>query len=308
MSVPGPGEGPGEAVVACVKWAALRPDVDPLEGTLDADDRRSGFSESERAAVEVALQLAARRGVRAVALCVGPAAADPSLRELLAAGVDDVARVDVAAPLRSDEVAALLARALDELAIRPLVVCCGDQSADRGSGSVPAFLAHELGATQALGLVELEVTDVGSLRAVRRLDGGRRERLTVPLPAVVSVEGAVADLRRAPLSALLRAERTPVRVLADPTPREHHDEPRLRPWRPRPRVVPPPLGERALDRIVALTGALVERTPPRTVELEPAAAAEAILDQLRVWGYLPDGGEPPPADVVERVDEPPLLG
>jgi hypothetical protein len=37
---------------------------------------------------------------------------------------------------------------------------------------------------------------------------------------------------------------------------------------------------------VQLTGALVDRTPPRTLELEPAAAAEAIIDQLREWGYL----------------------
>ena len=32
-------------------------------------------------------------------------------------------------------------------------VVCGDVSADRGSGSVPAFLAAELDAAQALGLV-----------------------------------------------------------------------------------------------------------------------------------------------------------
>jgi len=54
-------------------------------------------------------------------------------------------------------------------------------------------------------------------------------------------------------------------------------------------VVEPPTGEHALDRIVALTGALVDRTPPRTVDLEPAAAADAILDQLRSWGYVEPG-------------------
>jgi putative heme iron utilization protein len=39
---------------------------------------------------------------------------------------------------------------------------------------------------------------------------------------------------------------------------------------------------------VALTGALVDRNPPRTVVLDPSEAADAIVEQLRSWGYLPD--------------------
>jgi putative heme iron utilization protein len=50
--------------------------------------------------------------------------------------------------------------------------------------------------------------------------------------------------------------------------------------------VPAPSGADALERVVQLTGAFVERTPPRTVELAPAEAAQAVLDQLRTWGYL----------------------
>ena len=37
---------------------------------------------------------------------------------------------------------------------------------------------------------------------------------------------------------------------------------------------------------LALTGALVERTPPRRIEFDAPEAAEAILEQLRAWGYL----------------------
>ncbi len=66
-----------------------------------------------------------------------------------------------------------------------------------GTGALPAFLAHELAAAQALGLVTL-TTDGHRLAAERRLDGGWRERLTVPCPAVCSVEAAGVRLRRAP--------------------------------------------------------------------------------------------------------------
>jgi electron transfer flavoprotein beta subunit len=61
---------------------------------------------------------------------------------------------------------------------------------------------------------------------------------------------------------------------------------RAEPLRPRARVMPPPAGDTARDRIVALTGALVDRTPPRTVEGTPEEAADAILEQLRTWGYV----------------------
>ena len=88
---------------------------------------------------------------------------------------------------------------------RPALVLCGDRSVDRGTGALPAFVAHELGAAQALGLVTLEPGD-GVLSAERRLDSGWRERLRVPLPAVCSVEAAGIRLRRASLAGALAAE------------------------------------------------------------------------------------------------------
>ena len=59
------------------------------------------------------------------------------------------------------------------------------------------------------------------------------------------------------------------------------------PYRPRARALPAPSPELDVrDRILALTGALVERTPPRTVHADPAEAAELLLEQLRAWGEL----------------------
>ena len=96
----------------------------------------------------------------------------------------------------------------------PLVVC-GDYSADRGSGTVPAALAALTGLPQALGLVSAVLAEPAAdgvdgsssparIRVQRRLDGARREELLVSPPAVVSVEGSVARLRRAPLVEAVR--------------------------------------------------------------------------------------------------------
>lgn len=281
-------------VGACVKWVDLNPEIDPLHGSVEHRRHGAGFSESDQAAVETALRLAEEWGAQVVVACFGPEAADGALRELLACGASRAVRIEPAdehdAEVTSAEVARLLAGVWSDASDRPDVVVCGDASVDRGSGAVPAFLAHELGAAQALGLIEVTV-DGTRLHALRRLDGARRERLRIEAPAVLSVEGAVADLRRAPLSATLATRSAPIEVhRVQGAHGASGDQPRLHPWRPRPRVLPPPEGDRALDRIVALTGALVDRTPPRTLELDPPDAARAILDQLREWGYLSQEG------------------
>lgn len=277
-------------IAACVKWVDLSPQIDPLHGTVEPRPHGAGLSESDLAAVETALLFAQAWDAEVVVATVGPPEADGALRELLAAGAHRAVRVHADGqhgPVEptSPEVARLLVAAWGDA--RPDLVVCGDASVDRGSGAVPAYLAHELGAAQALGLIGVEPSGHGRLSALRRLDGARREQLSLEAPAVVSVEGSVATLRRAPLAATLEARGRPVEVhevrLADEA-----DEPRLHPWRPRPRVLPPPAGERPLDRIVALTGAHVERTPPRTLVLDPPEAAAAILAQLREWGYLAD--------------------
>ena len=65
---------------------------------------------------------------------------------------------------------------------------------------------------------------------------------------------------------------------------------RILQWRPPPRSLPAPEGTDAFERVVSLTGALEERTPPRVVELAPPQAAAEILRQLHRWGYLTDAG------------------
>jgi hypothetical protein len=110
----------------------------------------------------------------------------------------------------------------------------------------------------------------------------------VPTPAVVSVEGSVATLRRASLSHSLGAKRTRIEVRPGPTGDPEH--PLVRPYRPRTRVVPAPEGP-TLDRVrdlLDIGGGPAAHA--ETVHLEPEAAAHRLLDQLREWGYLDDVG------------------
>jgi electron transfer flavoprotein beta subunit len=171
------------------------------------------------------------------------------------------------------------------------MVVCGAYSLDRGSGSVPAFIAHHLGVAQALGLVSvsLDGSTGDSIHGVRRLDGGRRELLDVPMPCVLSLESSVATLRRAALRDALRAERTPIECRTVAVPTRTAVAAIVTPYRPRARVLAPPVAATALDRIRELTDAGGHATRGETVELEPRAAAARIAAALREWGYLADG-------------------
>lgn len=257
------------------------------------DPRWGGVSDADRAALEIALRLAERRGDVVEVVAVGPAAADETLRQALAAGAARVRRIDASTSLTSPAIAAALAAVIGAASEGPPLVVCGDYSADRGSGSVPAFLADALGAAQALGLIAVDtdmLSDTYRVAVTRRLDGGRRERLEVDAPAVISVEGSVARLRRASLTAELSAAEQTIIVTAGPT-GPIHEPAAAGPYRPRARVLPAPAGEGALDRIRALTGGDGPSGHGETVVLEPAAAAARIISALGDWGYLSPLGD-----------------
>jgi electron transfer flavoprotein beta subunit len=287
-------------IVAALGWSWRETEVDPLTGAVSADRRDRGPGQSELAALEHALRLGQRQDARVVAATVGPAEADAMLRDALAAGAADALRVEpaswTAGPRPADlvggeqESAAALAAALRQHYGVPDLVLCGDRSADRATGSFPAFLAASLGAAQVLGVVRMEPQDDGALRVHRRLDGGRREVLLVRRPAVVSVEAAGVRLRRAGLPATLASAEATITVAGMPAAAVR----RIRvlgthPYRPRPRELPAPSGT-ALRRTLELTGALVERTPPTVIgPLPPGQAADELLAYLRRHGYLAAG-------------------
>jgi electron transfer flavoprotein beta subunit len=288
--------GPGPVLVAR-KWVDRRPTVDLLTGEVSTDPRSSGASEADEAALEWGLRLAGVWGVGVLAVTAGPPDAEAVLRPALAAGAGGAVRIDLTSPPghlaggapSSRAVASALALVARTAGSR--MVLCGDLSLDRGSGAVPAFLAGELGAAQGLGLVSLapDPDRPGHLGAWRRLDGGRREELALAPPWVCSVEGGTARLRRAELAGVLAAGRAPVEVVTAETsgPAPPHPA-RTGPGRPRTHLLtgPDPTAD-ARHRILALTGALVERTPPLTLTLGPGEGADRILEALRAWGELP---------------------
>lgn len=254
-------------------------------GHADDDARFAGVSLADRAALEVALRLAAACDDQVLAVSVGPAAAAHVLREALACGAGDAVHIEQPPGGDSRDVARELAEALRGAR----AVVCGDHSLDRGSGSVPAFVAHHLGAAQGLGLVDVitaEGSTVNGVHAVRRVDGGRREVLRVGFPCVLSVEGSAATLRRASLRNALAGTTGAVQHRVGAPPRHAPPPTLVAPFRPRPRAMAAPTSTDVLERLRLLTDAIGAPARGETVELPPRAAAERIIAALRSWGYV----------------------
>ncbi len=281
-------------IAICLKWVDHR--VDPALGAPLPDRRFAGVSAADQAALEWALRCReAGLGGEVVAITAGPPAAESVLRDALATGADRAIRIDLPFGAPSRAVAAAIAATIaGQMPVEPPgestgenIVWCGDYSFDRGTGSVPAYIADELGIAQALGLVAIQIgADSSSgIEVLRRLDGGRRERVAIHGSAVLSVEGSTALVRRAPLRRLL-AERPVTVVPMATTSRDHAVD--ARPYRPRPRTFAAPVGATALERVKALTSAGAASTAHgESVTLDPAAAADRILVALVDWGYLP---------------------
>jgi electron transfer flavoprotein beta subunit len=279
MSGPGSAAGhvAGRRTAALLKRVDLRPEVDPLTGELTPDPH-GGMSAADRCA----LALAIATGDDVLAVSAGPASAVEVLREALAAGASRAVWIEMPADAPSDAVAEALAAAVRGCAY----VWCGDYSTDRGSGSVPAYVAAHLDAAQALGLsaVDVSPTADGAVAVHRRLDGGRQELLTAHAPAVFSVEAGVIGPVRPALKAVLAAATAPIERVAV----EVRERPvgRIAAYRPRSQVLPgPAVGLSPRERLLAMSGALADHEPPRVVHGDAVTAADELLDFLRSRGF-----------------------
>ena len=282
-------------VCVAVKPVAPVIEVDWRTGGVRLDERHLVRTPADAAACAIGARIAAALGVEVVVVAVaGPRSLDV-LRTALAEGAARAMRV-VVGDEDLDDVgpetqwpSAVVAGALAELCADASVVVCGDASGDRGSSTVPPLLAQRLGVPQALGLRTAAIDD-GRVLAVRRLDAGRRERLAIDPPCVISVEAGAATPPRAPLPDVVglgegRGQLTEHRVPAPAGARRGDPAGTvLGPYRPRASDVAAPIERGAVRRAIEVAGTLSRRDPPEVVRLDPDEAAVAILERLERWG------------------------
>ena len=144
-----------------------------------------------------------------VAVSMGEARCQETLRTALAMGADRAILVESASELQPLAVAKLFKALVDRE--QPGLVLLGKQAIDDDSNQVGQSLAALLGWAQATFIGKLELSD-GEATVAREVDEGI-ERLKVKLPAVVTVDLRLNEPRYASLPNIMKAKKKPVETL-----------------------------------------------------------------------------------------------
>jgi electron transfer flavoprotein beta subunit len=152
------------------------------------------------------------RGVaeEVVAVSLGEAKCQETLRTALAMGADRAVHVQTDAELQPLAVAKLLSRVVERE--QPGLVILGKQAIDDDSNQTAQMLAALLGWPQATFASKLELKD-GGLEVTREVDAGL-ETIAIRLPAVVSADLRLNEPRYASLPNIMKAKRKPIDTLS----------------------------------------------------------------------------------------------
>jgi electron transfer flavoprotein beta subunit len=170
------------------------------------------INEPDAYALEEALQLKEKHGGEVVVLCAGPARAAQTIREALAKGADRAIHIEEEnlAKLDTLGVAQLLAAAAREE--RPDLILTGLQSDDLGAGQTGVVLAELLGMPSSTIIMQVEV-DGSGIRVKRELENGWFQHITMPLPAVLTIQSGINKLRYATLMGIKKARTKEIRTI-----------------------------------------------------------------------------------------------
>jgi electron transfer flavoprotein beta subunit len=210
-------------IAVCIKQVVTREwHVRVNESGTWIRDRDAGWelNEPDAYALEEALRLKERHGGEVVVLSAGPARVAQVLREALARGADRAIHVQSDSLAEADAltVAVELARVLrDE---KPDLILTGLQSDDQGFAQVGVMLAEKLDLPHATIVMEVQVAPGeggGNVRVKRELEGGWFQWISMPVPAALTIQSGINQLRYATLKGIMAAKKKELRVVAAAT-------------------------------------------------------------------------------------------
>lgn len=201
--------------VVCIKQVVTRDWPTKPDGArrwIRDADASFETNEPDAYALEAALRLKETHGGEVVVVSAGPARVTQVLREALARGADRAIHVagDALAEADAFVVADALAAAITSEEAD--LVLTGLQSDDQGFGQVGVVLAERLGMPHATIIMDVEVSD-DHLRVKRELEGGWFQWVTLPRPALLTIQSGINQLRYATLKGIMAAKKKEVRVV-----------------------------------------------------------------------------------------------
>ena len=181
--------------------------VKPDGSGVDLANVKMSMNPFDEIAVEEALRLKeAGKATEVVAVSIGPAKAEETLRTALAMGADRAILVEADTLVEPLAVAKILKGVVGEE--NPDLVILGKQAIDDDSNQTGQMLSALLGWSQATFASKLEIGD-GSANVTREVDGGL-QTISVKLPAIVTTDLRLNEPRYASLPNIMKAKKKPL--------------------------------------------------------------------------------------------------
>ena len=205
-------------IAVCIKQVPTRewqPRINDAGTWIRDQDASFEMNEPDAYALEEALRLKEAHGGQVVVCSGGPARVAQVIREALARGADRAIHVE------DEGLAGADAFVTGEALAQPMrgeqfdLVLTGLQSDDQGFAQVGVILAEKLGLPHATIIMDVQV-DGGRLRVKRELEGGWFQWVEMPLPAVLTIQSGINQLRYATLKGIMAAKKKEIRKVSAP--------------------------------------------------------------------------------------------
>lgn len=185
----------------------VKPRVKADGSGVDLDNVKMSMNPFDEIAVEEAIQQKeAGKATEVVAVSIGPAKAQETLRTALAMGADRAILISTDETVEPLAVAKLLAKVVQEEA--PKLVILGKQAIDDDSNQTGQMLAALLGWGQAT-FANTVAIDGDAVTVAREIDGGL-QTVKVNLPAIITVDLRLNEPRYATLPNIMKAKKKPM--------------------------------------------------------------------------------------------------
>jgi electron transfer flavoprotein beta subunit len=252
-------------IAVCIKQVPTRewqPRINEAGTWIREQDASYELNEPDAYALEEALRLREKHSGEVVVCAAGPARVQQVIREALARGADRAIHVEDDALGSADASLTSMALAAAMADERFDLVLTGLQSDDQGHAQVGVMLAERLQMPHSTIIMEVQAVpstgsgQAASLRVKRELEGGWFQWIAMPLPALLTIQSGINQLRYATLKGIMAAKKKEIRK------------------------APMPGGLAASQQIVALA------LPTRSKQTEmitgaPPAAAKELVRRLR---------------------------
>ncbi len=170
-------------------------------------------NESDGYALEESLRLKEKKGAGEVIVCtLGPRRAQTTIKDALARGADRAIHVIVedVNHLSPFQAAKMLSEVIKEE--NPDLVMTGLQSDDNGYGQTGVILAELLGIPHATIVIEVNA-EGADFRVKRELESGWYQWFTYNLPALLTIQSGISQIRYASLKGIMAAKKKEIKEI-----------------------------------------------------------------------------------------------